>query len=139
MLALLLLFCGLGAFNYHRNLQAEKAERGPRHAPGMSFVASGSGSLDANGHGAFTFRTPLDLASQRYVIQVMVKDSTNQWVSGTGVAYSGTPDRFAVALADRRTYRAGDTAEVRVITRSLGHGPIATSGRARALTRNQPP
>lgn len=114
-------------------LRATQAERGARPQPGMTFVGSGSGSLDSKGHGAFTFRTPLDLAPQRYVVQVMVRDSTNQWVSGTGQVWSGTSDRFAVTLADRRTYRAGDTAEVRIITRSLGHAPVGTSGRARAF------
>lgn len=114
-------------------LRAVEAGRGVRHQPGMTPVASGAGSLDANGHGAFTFRAPPEPTPQRYVIEVFVRDSTNVPVSGVGSCWSGSSDRFAVTMADRRTYRAGDSAAVRIVTRSLGHAAVATTGRARAF------
>ncbi|MAG55346.1 MAG: hypothetical protein CMJ83_03560 [Planctomycetes bacterium] len=114
-------------------LQAVRADRGAKPERGMNFVASGAGSTDAKGQGRLTFRTPVEPGPWRYVVQVLCKDTTGQWVAGNGVAFSGPTDRFAVALADQRTYRAGDTAELRVVTRTLGHAAAATRGRARAL------
>ena len=116
-------------------LRATETQRTPVPAAGMSHVGNGSGSLDAKGKGRFTFRAPMQDGSRRFVIQVFVRDSAGAPVTGTGLVYAGNTDRFGVVLAAQRTYRAGDRAEVRVVTADPGYQGVATQGRLLAMLK----
>lgn len=119
--------------DYAWYLKATEAKRADRPGAGWSYVANGAGSLDAEGKGRLTFRTPLGGGDRRYLVQVMVRDTAGAPVSGTGMVYAAAQDRFAVVLSSQRTFRAGDTASVRVITADPGYAPVASQGRLRAL------
>lgn len=102
---------------------------------GMEFVASGQGRLNDSGTGRLEFRTREDGQRSRYVIEVMVKDTGGQWVAGVGTVFTGSTDRFAVVVGEKRSIRAGESAEVRVLTADLGYRGVGTVGTLRALWR----
>ncbi len=114
-------------------LRAIEGERKVGPGSGFSFVAQGGGTTDAEGRGTFPFRTVLDATASRYLVQVMVRDTSGEWVAGSGLAWAAPVGRFAVVLPDRRTYRTGDQAEIRLVTADLGHQPVQTTGEITAL------
>lgn len=122
---------------YSWYLKATEKARPPQPGSGWNPVASGAGSLDAEGKGRFTFASLLEHGNRRYLVQVRVRDTAGAWVSGSGMVYAGERDRFAVVLSSQKTHRAGDTAEIRVVTADLGHRSVAAEGRLKAFIQRR--
>ncbi|MSR75885.1 MAG: hypothetical protein EXS14_10500 [Planctomycetes bacterium] len=109
-------------------LRAVESAQPVRPNKSMQPLGNGAGQLDEKGRANFTLRTPADGRNSRIVVQVFVKDTTGNWATGTGLAWSAPVDRFAVVLSSQKTWRAGDEAEARVITADAGYDGVTTQG-----------
>jgi uncharacterized protein YfaS (alpha-2-macroglobulin family)/tetratricopeptide (TPR) repeat protein len=118
-----------------RYLKAVEASKPPRAQAGMQYLGSGAGTLDAEGAARFTLDTAADGKNSRYVVQVLVRDTTGNLSQGGGMAFAAPVDRFAVVLPAQKTWRAGDEIEVRVVSADQGHAAVATRGVLSALRR----
>lgn len=118
-------------------LRAVEAAQPVRPNKAMQPIANGAGQLDDKGRANFTLPTQPDGRSSRVVVQVFVKDTTGNWASGTGLAWSTPVDRFAVVLASRKTWRADDEVEARIVTADAGYDGVATLGTLTALRKTQ--
>ena len=104
-----------------------------RWTPEMEFVQQFAGHLDEDGKASIKVKTDLLSNPTQYTVVFRVRDTAGAWVSGSGAFHMGPVDRFAVVSASNRTLRAGDEAEVKVTTATLGYAPVSTLGKVEAL------
>lgn len=109
----------------------------PGKAERLPFVGV-RGSTTTDEQGNATIEVPVLSLERPHQYQVVARvRGAGRWVHGTGRFSAGPVDRFAVVVADRRTYRTGDTTEVRVITPDLTQEPVRTRGRLLLLRRHE--